>query len=257
VQNFHQSVAFSDTGIGRAVILALFAFMGMETPLAASGEVKQPSRTIPRALLLAMALVTLLYVAIQVVSQGILGPALATSAAPLSDAMGRISPALRVLMLAGTALSMFGYLSSDLLGSPRILFAFARDGLLPRALGKVHQRSRAPHVAIACYATLAIVLALTGTFSELAILSALSNAPFYIAGCAASWQLARRGIARAGTPLNFRWLSVAVVVGILSMLVLIAFASRAEIVGLCALIGASIVIYLVQTQVATRRSASP
>jgi basic amino acid/polyamine antiporter, APA family len=255
-QNFHQSVAFSDTGIGRAVILALFAFMGMETPLAASGEVKQPARTIPRALLLAMVLVTLLYVGIQVVSQGILGPALATSAAPLSDAMARISPTLRVLVLAGTALSMFGYLSSDLLGSPRILFAFARDGLLPRVLGRVHERTRAPHIAIACYATLAIVLALTGTFSELAILSALSNAPFYIAGCAASWQLARRGIARAGTPLNFRWLTLAMIVGITSMLVLIAFASRPEILGLCALIGAGIVIYVLQTQVALRRSAN-
>jgi amino acid transporter len=255
-QNFHQSVALTDSGLGRALILALFAFMGMETPLAASGEVKDPSRTIPRALALAMVLVTLLYVAIQVIAQGVLGPALATSAAPLSDAMARISPSMRLLMLAGAAMSMFGYLTSDMLGSPRILFAFARDGLLPRVLGRVQARSRAPHVAIACYATMAVVLALTGTFSELAVLSALANAPFYIVGCAASWQLMRRGVARAGTPLNFRWLPVAMTVGIFSMLALIAFASRAEILGLCALIAISIIVYLVQTRIAQGRTAS-
>jgi APA family basic amino acid/polyamine antiporter len=125
------------------MILAVFAFMGMETALAASGEVAQPERTIPRALALALAAVALLYMAIQIVAQGILGPALAHSEAPLADAMGQISPALRWLMLAGAAVSMLGYLASDLLGSPRILFAFARDGLLPKALGRVHAGSHA------------------------------------------------------------------------------------------------------------------
>jgi amino acid transporter len=237
------------------VILAVFAFMGMETALSASGEVAHPERTIPRALALAMAAVTLLYMGIQIVAQGILGPALALSTAPLADAMGEISPALRWLMLAGAAISMFGFLSSDILGTPRVLFAFARDGLLPSALGRVHARSHAPHVAIVCYATIAVALALSGTFTELAVLSALTTAPLYIAGCAATWRLVRRGVAQSGEPLNFRWLGIATILGITSMLVLIALGSRGEIIGLFALMGASVAIYLLQTQVARRRSA--
>ena len=121
---------------------------------------------------------------------------------PLADAMARINPMLRLVMLAGAGLSMFGFLSSDILGSPRILFAFARDGLLPSVLGRLHARTHAPHVAISCYAILAAALALSGTFSELAVLSTLASAAFYIAGCAAAWKLARRGVAGAGAPLT-------------------------------------------------------
>ena len=240
--NFAQAVTLSTAGLGRALILALFAFTGMETSLAASGEVAQPARTIPRALLLAMLIVTLLYVAIQVVAQGILGPALAASTVPLADAMNRVSPALRLLMLAGAAISMFGLMSIELLGGPRILFAFARDGLLPSLLGRVHARSHAPHMAIICHALIAIVLALTGTFVELAVLSTLAVAPLYIGGSVAAWWLARRGVAETGKPLNFRWLGTAVIVAAVSMLVLIALASRAEITGLLAVMASSCVL---------------
>src|SRR5581483_7799111 len=90
-------------GVGRAVLLALFAFMGMESALGASGEVARPSRSIPRALAGAMVTVTLLFVGVQVVAQGILGASLAGSSAPLADAIGRVHPALRALVLAGTA----------------------------------------------------------------------------------------------------------------------------------------------------------
>jgi APA family basic amino acid/polyamine antiporter len=242
---------FSPLGMaGRALILAVFALVGMETSLCASGEVVQPNRTIPRALAIAMLSTTTLYVAIQVIAQGILGSSLATSKAPLADAMAHIHPALRAVMLAGTALSMFGWLGSDILGSPRQLFAFARDGLLPRVLGQLHPRSHAPYVAILCYSTIAIGLALTGTFAELVVLSTLAIAALYIAGCAASFVLARRGVALSGTPLNFRFLGTATVIGISSMLTLIALGSRQEIIGLATLIGLSILLYLIQARIA-------
>ncbi len=236
--------------LGRALILAVFALSGMEVAMSASGEVAEPARTIPRALAISMVSVTALYVAIQVIAQGILGPALAHSSAPLADAMGRISPLLRLLMLAGAAASMFGWISSDILSTPRVLFAFARDGLLPRPLGRLHPGSQVPHIAILLYAALATGFALTGTFAELAILSILGTAPVYIAGCAAAWLLARRGVALAGAPLNFRWLGAAAATGIASMLALVALASRAEILGVFALLGLSAGVYLLQTRVA-------
>jgi amino acid transporter len=251
--NFLPTVQPDAQGLGRALILAVFALIGMETALCASGEVAQPNRTIPRALTIAILSTTILYVAIQVIAQGILGSSLATSKAPLADAMAHIHPALRALMLAGTALSMFGWLGSDILGSPRQLFAFARDGLLPRVLGRLHPRSHAPYIAILCYAALGIVLALSGTFAELVVLSTLASAALYIAGCAASWVLARRGVALSGTPLNFRFLGAATVFGISSMLVLIALSSRQEIFGLALLIGLSSLVYLVQARSALAR----
>lgn len=242
--NFSQVIHPGTAGFGRAFILALFVFTGMEVSLSASGEVANPARNIPRALAIGLSSITVLYIAIQVVAQGILGPALANSSTPLADAMARINPGLRALMLAAAALSMFGWLGSDILASPRVIFAFARDGMLPRVLGRLHPRSHTPNVAIVCYAALAVGLALTGTFAELAVLSTLASAVLYIGGCAAAWRLARRGVALAGSPLNFRWLGVAALAGIGSMLVLICLASRQEITGLVALLVISLVAYL-------------
>lgn len=233
---------------GRAVILALFALIGMETALCASGEVAEPARTIPRALALALGTITFLYVAIQVVAQGLLGPALATSKVPLADAMARFGPGLRSLMLLGAAISMLGCIGSDILGSPRMMFAIARDGLLPRVLARVHPRTHVPHVAILTYAVVQMAFALSGTFAELAVLSALTVAGLYITGCFAAWRLARRGVALAGTPLGFRWLGAAACVGIGGMVIIIALASRAEIAGLLVLIGISAAAYLLQTR---------
>jgi amino acid transporter len=148
---------------------------------------------------------------------------------------------------------MFGYIAGDILGSPRLLFAFARDGLLPRSLGRVHPRSHTPHIAILSYAALASGLALTGTFAELAVLSALSTAALYVIGCAAAWRLKRRGVALAGEALNFRWLGLATVIGMSSMLIVIALAARTEIIGLGVLVAASATIYLLQTRTARIR----
>jgi basic amino acid/polyamine antiporter, APA family len=252
--NFTLNVQPDAHGFGRAMILAAFTLFGMEAALCANGEVGQPNRTIPRALVTAMVATTMLYMAIQIIAQGVLGAALAASKAPLADAMGHIHPALRAIVLAGTAISMFGWLGSDILGSPRQLFAFARDGLLPRALGLLHPRTQAPHIAILCYSSIAIVLALTGSFAELLVLSALASAALYIVGCAASWSLARRGVALSGTPLNFRFLGIATVMGISSMLALIVMGSRQEIIGLATLISLSILVYLIQARVVLARS---
>ncbi len=248
VSNFMQAVHPDAQALRGALVLGVFSFIGMETPLCASGEVRDPSRTIPRALALAMLTTMALYVGIQIVAQGILGPALGLSDVPLADAMARVHPALRALLLAGAAVSMSGYLASDIFGTPRQLFAFARDGLLPGALGQLHRRSHAPHVAIACYATLGAVLALTGSFGRLVEWSTLTIAVLYGVGCAAAWVLARRGVALAGAPLQFSRLGAATVIGIGSMLAVIALGTREQLLFLAALIVLSALVYLVQTR---------
>ena len=181
----------SAEALGRGVILGMFALAGMEIALGASGEVRDPARTIPRALVLAMTLIVLLYVAIQLVAQGILGAELATSRAPLAEALGRGAPAGRTFILVVGALSMLGWMAGDLLGSSRQFFAFGRDGFLPGSLGAVHPVSRVPHVAIACYAAVSCALAITGTFTGLAILASVAVILLYLTCCAAAWWLSR------------------------------------------------------------------
>ncbi|MDE2305856.1 MAG: APC family permease, partial [Gammaproteobacteria bacterium] len=243
-------------GIGRAGILAVFAYMGMEGALCASGEVRDPSRNIPRALFATLGLVTALYLAIQVVAQGILGAALAGSAAPLADAIARVNPGLRGLLILGTSLSLFGWLCSDILSTPRVVFAGARDGLLPRVFGRVAAGRGTPYVAIIAYASAAAAIALAGGFTELAVLSALAMAPVYVGGCLAAVSLKRRGVALAGAPLGFRGLGVAAAVGVGSMILMVAMASRAEILGLCAALALSALGYAISRRGAAVRFSS-
>ena len=241
--HFAAGTAATPTGIGRAAILAMFAFMGTESALGASGEVVRPARTIPRAIGGALVTVTVLYVGIQIVAQGVLGAALPASTAPLADALGRVGPEWRRFMLVGTVLSLFGWLCADLLSTPRLIFACARDGWLPAFLGRSHPRLRTPHVAIATYAVAAIALALSNGFAELAVLSALAITPVYVFGCTAAVALARRRVALAGDPLEVRALGLVAAIGIGGMALMVALASRAEILGLAAVIAASLVAY--------------
>jgi amino acid transporter len=187
--------------VSRTSILLVFAFGGMECALTPSGEVRDVARTVPRAILLAMATATVLYIGLQLVAQGVLGPALASSEAPLADAGARMfGPAGRTLIVIGAGISMLGNVSGMTLGIPRALFAFARDGFLPRAVAAVHPRFRTPHVAIAVQSTIAGALAVTSTFERLAILATTTTLCLYGACCLAAWQLRRRNVRAGGVP---------------------------------------------------------
>lgn len=218
--------------LGRAMILGLFAFQGMETALGVSGEVRDPARNVPRGLLFAMGSVAILYAAIQVVAQGVLGASLASARAPLVETAAVVGPWLSLLVLAGASVSMLGYLAGDTLGAPRLIYSFARSGLAPRALGATHPRSRAPHRAIWLHVALGAVLAITGGFTELATLSSLATVVVYAIACAAAVRLQRRGVALAGPPLVIRGLSAAAVVGVVAMGWIAAHAAPAEALGL-------------------------
>ncbi len=235
-----------------AMILALFAFCGMETPLAASGEVREPSRIVPRATMLAMLFVLLLYVAIQLVAEGLLGGALARSGEPLAAGAREISPALGLLVLGGGALSRLAWIGSDILGAPRVLFAFARDGWLPAALGRTHPRFATPFVAIWFHTGLAFLFAATGSFVRLAIWSTLGTAGLYFLACLAALLLRRRGVALLGTPLSFRLLAPAAVLGMVSMVALVALAKPEEIAGFVGVTLAALGLYLVMKRVRVR-----
>lgn len=195
--------------VARTSLLLIFAFAGVETALVPSGEVKDTARTVPRAIALAMVGVTVLYIALQVASQGILGPALPASATPLADAAATaFGGGARTLLLAGAAVSMFGYLGGMTLSVPRLVYAMARDGYLPHALARVHPTHHTPQVAIVVQSAISLGLALSGTFERLAILANVSALALYF-GCAiAAWRL-RRDARTAGTGGARAWIAAA------------------------------------------------
>lgn len=228
---------------GRAVILALFAFSGMETILSASGEVKDPAKTIPKSLFIAMGGVLFFYVSIQLISQGLLGNDLANSKTPLADGIGKYIAPLGLLLLFGATMSRVIWVASSVLGAPRILFAMARDGNLPKVLGNVHSKNSTPHVAIWVHVILGILLALSGTFEQLAVLSGLATAGTYFFTCAAAWQLQKRNIAVMGAPFTFKLLPIAAIIGMISMIVILFMGARDEIIGFFVLVFATIALY--------------
>jgi amino acid transporter len=185
----------------------------------------------------------ILYIAIQIVADRLLGAGLVASKAPLADALGTLDPRWRAPLLAGAFGSMLIWLGSDILGAPRVLFAFGRDGLLPAMLGRVHPRWRTPHVAILTHFVLALALALTGTFEKLAILSTLAIAPLYMSVCAAAVKLRRGGVAILGRPLVIAGLPLIALFGIVSMIVMICLAQPAEQIALAGVIAAGVVLF--------------
>jgi amino acid transporter len=188
--------------LARSSILLIFAFAGVEAALVPSGEVKDPARTVPRAVFIAMGVMTLLYAGLQFVAQGVLGPSLATAkAAPLAEAAGAALGGWgRQLLLVGAVVSMLGHAGGMILATPRVLFAFARDGFLPAALGRVHPVHRTPVRAILLQCALVLVLAITSTFERLAVLANLATLVLYAACCLAAWALRRRDVRAGGVP---------------------------------------------------------
>jgi amino acid transporter len=186
------------SSLSRASIVLIFAFLGVESALVPSGEVKTPSRTVPRALAIAMTAVVVLYIAIQLVVQGVLGPALgepAASATPLAAAAGVALGAWgRTLLLVGATISMFGYVSGMTLAIPRALFAFAEDRILPRAVASVHPRYRTPWVAIIIQSVIVAVLAIVSRFEQLAVIANLASLLLYLGCIVSAWELRRRNV---------------------------------------------------------------
>lgn len=216
--------------VGSTSILLIFAFLGIEVALAPSGEVRDPARTVPRAALLALLITTMIYLAVQAVAQGVLGSSLATYAdAPLAETAGRVlGGAGRLLVLVGGTISMFGYVSGDMLGTPRALFALGRDGMLPGVLTRVHPRFHTPAVAIVTYAVVVSALAISGSFVQLAILANVAALSLYLLCVAASYELRRRDVRMAGTPFDLLGGPIVPLLAAAGIVWLLAQATRRE-----------------------------
>jgi APA family basic amino acid/polyamine antiporter len=170
----------------------IFAFGGFENASVPTEEVKNPTRNLPIALIVSIELTALLYIAIQIVALGTL-PGLANDATPLASAAQMfLGPAGAAIITVGAVLSTTGSNSALALVGPRILYALAEGGQLPRSLARVHPRYRTPHVAVIVFALAAWVIALYGSFAQLVTVSAIARLLFSATTCLAVPVLRRK-----------------------------------------------------------------
>lgn len=181
--------------IGRASMILIFAFTGIESALIPSGEIENPKKNLPRALYSALVLVLFLYLGVQVVAQSTLGDAMGSGnfASPLAEAADRLmGPGGRLLLTVGAIFSTAGYLSAMTLALPRTVFAFAEDGYLPSALARLHARYRTPALAIVMQTLIVWILAVSSQFEHLAVLANLSAVLLYVLCVGAALLLRRK-----------------------------------------------------------------
>lgn len=181
----HVPAAHGANQWARAIVLIIFAYGGFEAALISAGEAKDPRRDIPFGLFAGLIICAVIYALIQWVVVGVL-PDPAHSQRPLADvariAMGASGAALTAI---GALFSIYGYLSGNILATPRITFALAERGDFPAFLARVHQRFRTPYVSILIFALLVWAFALFGSFAGNATLSAGSRLFYYGVVCAA------------------------------------------------------------------------
>jgi APA family basic amino acid/polyamine antiporter len=175
-----------------AVLLMVYAYGGFEAALFASGEASNPRKDAPAALAIALVTATLLYVAVQYVVIYTLANPAATSKPAVDAARQFLGPVGVSLVAAGTLVSVYGYLSANMLHTPRVTFAMGERGDFPAFFAAIHPRFRTPHISILAFAVLLLVFSIAGDFRWNATLSAVARLFMYGAVAAALPALRRK-----------------------------------------------------------------
>lgn len=239
--------------IGRMAMRLLYLFAGLEAVLAVSGELKNPSRTVPLGGLGGLGVATAIYLGVQFAAQGLLGPELPShDKAPLADAAATVlgNPG-RTLILLGAVISTLGFLSADMLASPRSLFAMANAGRLPRALASVHPRFQSPAIAIATHAAMACGLSIAADFDTLTALASSALLLIYLVCSAATLVLQRRRVGEDQVALRLPLGPVIPLAAMALVVALMTTLTQREIIAVLVVVAGAGLTYL-----ASRRTAS-
>lgn len=232
---------FSNTAL-----LLFFAFAGFETSLSVSGEIKNPTRTVPLGILFGGSIVFIIYVLIQTVAQGVIGLQMeAFKAAPLAAVAEQlIGPIGGTILLITAIISTFGNVSADVLSTPRLLFAGANDGIFPKFLTKIHAKFFTPHIAVITYASLIFLFSITGGFKQLASLASGAILIVYLSVILATIKL--RSNPQLTLEKSFRvpgGLFIPII-GIVSILWLLTSLSQIEVISIIILILVTCLFYI-------------
>ena len=171
--------------LGAAALLLIYAFVGFEGAVVPAGEAKRPERDMPLGLLLGLAVVAVLYMVIQLVSQAAL-PDLANSKTPLLDVSASLfGPFGAIVLMIGVAASVLANLVSSMFSATRVTYALSLEKSLPRWFGEVHSRFLTPANSVVFFGVAAFLLAAFGSFTVLAAMTVLSRLFLYGMSCAA------------------------------------------------------------------------
>lgn len=174
---------FSD--LGGAALLLIYAFVGFEGAVVPAGEAKRPERDMPLALLLGLAVVAVLYMLIQVVTQASV-PNLAESKTPLLDASAALFGNVgAIILMIGVAASVLANLIGAMFSSTRLTYALSLEKSLPQWFGEVHSKFLTPANSVMFFGVSAFLLSAFGSFTALAAMTVLSRLFLYIMSCAA------------------------------------------------------------------------
>ncbi len=194
VANFTPLIPLGLNGLGSAIVLIFWAYVGFELVTVPSDEIVNPQRTIPLAIGIGMAIIALFYVLTNFVIIGLVPwTQLATSTAPLALAgyalLGAVGAGFLTL---GALLSISGSDEAGILSAARIPYAMAADGYLPKVLAKVHPKYETPYVALIIQSVVTLIAAIFGTISQLIILSVFTLLFCYLLTCLSVFPLRKK-----------------------------------------------------------------
>ncbi len=170
---------------GETVLVLLYAFVGFESAVVPAGEARDPRRDIPHALTVTVLVITGLYFLIQWISMSVI-PDLGHSRTPLADVAALVMGTSGAAVLTfGAVFSIGGNCSASVLSAPRMTYALARMGSMPRWFGRIHPRFHTPANSILFYTAVALSLAWSGTFVWLAVVSTVVRLLTYMLSVAA------------------------------------------------------------------------
>lgn len=244
------------TQVSTAALLLIFIFGGFDVVGTPAGESLDPRRHVPFALVTTIIAVTAIMTLAQIVAQGVL-PDLAPHATPVADAAAVVLGAAGALMVGiGSVVSMTGNNAGQVLSGSRMLFALAEHGELPAFFGRIHPRYRTPANAVLFTSAVAIVLALSGSWTKLAVVSAVTRLATYVGVSAATMRLRSAAMAGQVPPAAFVAPLGPVVptIAIVMSLAVFAGATREQLLGGFAALAAGAVLFWVG---ASGRSVRP
>ena len=152
----------------------------------------------------------------------------------------------RTLLLAAATISAFGFVTSDILSSPGIIFAYGRDAVIPKWFAHIHPRFHTPDVAIVTYSVVAFLLSFSSTFQQLAVLSNVAVLLLYLLCFVAALELNRRNVRSDGVPFHFRGAMIVPILAIIVILWILAHATLREFGINVAVLAVASVLFLVR-----------
>ncbi len=201
--NFSPFSPFSFAGFGPALVLIFWAYAGFEISTIPAEEIAEPRKTIPKAIIIGIAIVTIFYLLTNTVLFGVRNfNLLATDTAPLATATNSILPAGTIFALLGGALvgvgaliSVAGSDESGMIGTSQLGYALAADGLFPRVFARIHKKFKTPYLSVLIQSVSALIASIVGTLGLLISVSVFFLAIAYLATSASVFTFHHQGLA--------------------------------------------------------------